>query len=109
MEALAEADCFCLPSLHESFGTAALEAAGVGVPVVTTEGCGVAEWLDRGASRIVAPGDSGALSRAIDNVLGSHSFRARAVEAASRIRSEFSWAHLAVLQIEIYRKAAQGA
>jgi glycosyltransferase involved in cell wall biosynthesis len=109
MKALAEADCFCLPSLHESFGTAALEAAGVGVPVVTTEGCGVAEWLDRGASCVVAPGDSVALSRAIDNVLGSSSFRARAVEAATRIRSEFSWAHLAVLQVEIYRKAAQGA
>jgi glycosyltransferase involved in cell wall biosynthesis len=59
--ALAETDCSSMPSFHESFGTAAIEAAGVGIPIVTTSGCGVAEWLERGASRVVAPGGVGAL------------------------------------------------
>jgi glycosyltransferase involved in cell wall biosynthesis len=103
--ALAEADCFCLPSLHESFGTAAIEAAGVGIPVVTTSGCGVAEWLEPSASRVVAPGDVGALSDAIADVLTSRSFREGASRGMARIRSELSWPRLAQRQLAIYQEA----
>ena len=45
-EAFAEADCFALPSQTENFGNAAAEAAAVGLPVVVSDACGVAEFLD---------------------------------------------------------------
>ena len=103
--ALAEADCFCMPSLHESFGTGAIEAAGVGIPVVTTSGCGVAEWLEPGGSRVVAPGDVAALSGAIADVLFLHSYREIATRGMHRIRSELSWDRLAEQQVAIYEEA----
>lgn len=104
--ALSEADCFCMPSLFENFGTAAIEAAGVGVPVVTTTECGVAEWLDPGSSRVVAPANAAALSKAIADVLGSRSFRDGAIDSAARIRSELNWSRLASQQVAIYEEAA---
>ena len=106
-EALADADVFCLPSEYESFGTAAAEAAGCGLPVVTTFGCGVAEWLEPEASRVVAPGDVAALSKALADVLGTRSFREEASASAARIRSELSWSHLALQQVEIYEEASR--
>ena len=66
--ALAEADVFCLPSSYESFGTAAAEAAGVGVPVVLTEGCGVKDVLPH--ATVVPIDDADALGAALQAAVG---------------------------------------
>src|SRR5207342_3557339 len=62
---LADADCFAMPSLTENFGNAAAEAAAVGLPVVVSDACGVAEALDRHAHQVVAPGHVQDLAAAI--------------------------------------------
>jgi glycosyltransferase involved in cell wall biosynthesis len=96
--AFAEADVFCLPSSYESFGTAAAEAAGVGVPVVLTEGCGVKDVLPR--AMVVPVDDAAALSTALQ--AGSGDGKASAAEAAT-VRETLSWASIAERQESIYR------
>jgi glycosyltransferase involved in cell wall biosynthesis len=97
----AEADVFCLPSATENFGTAAAEAASLGLPVVLSDRCGVAEWLPEGSRAIVPYGDIDALRRALA-ALDTPDVRARAQEGAARLRSSLSWGGLAADQHRIY-------
>jgi glycosyltransferase involved in cell wall biosynthesis len=96
--ALADADVFCLPSSYESFGTAAAEAAGVGVPVVLTEGCGVKDVLPH--AMVVPVDDVEALRSALQvaNREGEG-----AVSEATGVREALSWALIAERQESIYR------
>jgi len=48
-------DLFLLPSEHESFGLAALEALSCGVPVIGTSHTGIPELVDDGKSGYVLP------------------------------------------------------
>jgi D-inositol-3-phosphate glycosyltransferase len=61
---LLAADCVVVPSISEGFGYAAVEAATLGCPVVTTTGHSVEEVLHDSA-RFVAPRDPVALAKAI--------------------------------------------
>jgi glycosyltransferase involved in cell wall biosynthesis len=101
-QALADADALCLASDSEGFGNSAAEAASVGLPVVVTNTCGVAEWLDPQGSIIVPPGDVDALAGALDRVVHSSGIRAGAQAAASRVRRALDWDHLAAVQAEMY-------
>jgi glycosyltransferase involved in cell wall biosynthesis len=103
--ALAEADVFCLPSDYESFGTAAAEAAGAGVPVVVTSGCGVRDLLQRSSVRTPPPGDIDGIRRAIDEVLSDWATREDSTANALAIRTSLDWRALAVRQVAIYESA----
>ena len=46
----AAADCFILPTLYDPFPNAALEALAMGMPVIVSRRCGVAELLRAGES-----------------------------------------------------------
>jgi len=95
--ALAEADVFCLVSTYESFGTAAAEAAGVGVPVVLTEDCGVKDVLP--GARVVPVNDAPALASAVEDAVDHK--EAAATEAPG-VRDRLSWATVAERQECIY-------
>lgn len=86
LEALyAQADLFCLPSLHEGYGMAMGEAMRRGLPVVATTAGALPEAAD-GAARLVPPGDPKALAAALAGLLDSR--RARdALAAAARRRA----------------------
>ena len=59
------ADLFLLPSAHESFGLAALEALACGVPVISTLGSGVEEVVRSGVDGFLLPvGDVQAMADA---------------------------------------------
>jgi glycosyltransferase involved in cell wall biosynthesis len=69
-EYLAAADMFIMSSLWEGFSLAVVEAAMVGLPIVATSVGIVPEFIRDGESgRIVAPGDTVALSNAILGIL----------------------------------------
>ncbi len=108
-QALADADCFCLPSESENFGTAALEAAGVGLPVVLSDRCGGAELLGPKASVVFDYGDIAGLAQALGRVLEGGTAGAAARAAAPALRESLDWATLASDQEGIYASVLQGS
>jgi glycosyltransferase involved in cell wall biosynthesis len=97
---LAEADVLALPSRSENFGFAVAEALVAGVPVIVTEGVGLAamvrEW---NCGTIIPVGDIGALT---DALLAYRDPQRRATEGAS--------AHAAAVAcFSLSRMGAEGA
>jgi glycosyltransferase involved in cell wall biosynthesis len=54
----AGADCFVLPTAHEAFGIAALEARAAGLPVVARRGTGVEDFVRDGRDGLLAGSDA---------------------------------------------------
>jgi phosphatidylinositol alpha-mannosyltransferase len=103
---LRAADVFCAPSLHgESFGVVLLEAMAAGAPIVASDLPGyrnVARPDEQAA--LVAPGDAGALARALNALLGDDA-RREALRRAGRERAaEFSMDALARRYVGIYER-----
>ena len=98
---LVDADCFALPSLTENFGNAAAEAAAVGVPVVVSDPCGVAEVLDRTVHRVVSPRRPDELTDAIAHLVTPQA-RSKAGDVAGELRSRLDWSRLVDEQLAMY-------
>lgn len=65
--ALAWAEVFVFPTLEDGSPFAVAEAMASGRPVIVTDRCGAAEWIDPGASGWIVQGrDAGALARALE-------------------------------------------
>src|SRR6185295_8016936 len=78
----AASDLFLLPSEHESFGLAALEALACGVPVIGTDSGGLPEVVKDGATGfLVEVGDVAAAADRALTLLGDDARRRRAGEA----------------------------
>jgi len=99
---LADADVFCLPSLTENFGIAAAEAAAVGLPVVVSGACGVAEYLDPACSRVVEARDVTALVSALEELVCDATIKPKTEAAAVRLRARLSWHDVSGQQADIY-------
>lgn len=108
-EALAAADCLCLPSTTESFGLAAAEAVAVGRPVVVSDRCGGLEWLRDAAVASFQYGDIEGLTSALRTMLTDAGWRRRAEASAPRLRDRLGWPHVAELQLTIYKEALASA
>jgi glycosyltransferase involved in cell wall biosynthesis len=84
------ADVYTLPSRHEGFAIAPLEAMACGVPVVAADASGVPDLLREGEAHggiIVPRGEPGALAAALLRLLDDPGF-AREVGARARRRAE---------------------
>ena len=101
----ATADFFLAPTLYDPFPNAALEALACGLPVVTTDACGVAELIDDGRNGWVVPsGDHAALARAMHDAIACDGGRRVALQVAARQAAEpWSTAALATALIALYR------
>jgi glycosyltransferase involved in cell wall biosynthesis len=77
-ELLDAADVYCQPNTRpESFGLTFAEALAAGRPVVTTDLGGARELVDDSCGLLVAPGDAGALARALRPLVEDAARRAR--------------------------------
>lgn len=88
---LAEADAFVLPSRHENFGMAVLEAIGAGLPVVISPEVQLASFVsEHGLGRVV-PARPEPLAQALLAVLGDESLRAHChARGPRRVAEHFS-------------------
>ena len=87
----ARADCFCLPTLQESFGIVFLEAMAAGLPVVASDRAAVPEVVPHGeAGLLVDPEDPDALAGALVRVLTDPDLRERMERAGVARARRFS-------------------
>jgi glycosyltransferase involved in cell wall biosynthesis len=83
------ADLFVLPSFQDNFPNAALEALACGIPTVASHVGGIPEIIRDGQTGLtVAPGDSEALARAMDELLAAPARRAAMSLECRRIAVE---------------------
>jgi glycosyltransferase involved in cell wall biosynthesis len=90
-DCFAAADCFVLPSFHENFGVAVLEAIASGLPVVVSPDVQLAAFVQAHRLGEVAPREPGALADSLVRVLGDAELRARcAREGPALVSARFS-------------------
>jgi glycosyltransferase involved in cell wall biosynthesis len=101
---MAAADVFCLPSYREGFGLTLVEAAAVGLPVVSTRIYGVTDAVQDGVmGLLVAPGDVVALQRALEKLVSAPALRRQYGAAGRQIVSKhFSHEYLLSCWLDWY-------
>ena len=102
LAALADAACFCLPSRHEGFSLAVLEALACGIPVVISTECHFPEVATAGAG-VVTPLDPPSIAAALLRVLADSSFRDR---TKPMIADRYHWMNVAAETIAAYEAAS---
>ena len=106
VEEYAKADIFVLPSRHEPFGIAALEAWAAGLPVVASDvgGLGRLCAAHPGAALTFKPGDAASFDRAVDEVARRlRDGEADAMrEAGRRAAAEYDWNALSARLVDFY-------
>lgn len=89
-------EALVLPSRHEAFGMAALEAMALGKPVIATRSGGPEDFVADGRNGLlVPPGDARKLAAAICSLLGSSSRRKALGARAARDAKEYAWPRIA--------------
>jgi len=88
---------------HDGLPTAMLEAAGSGLPIVTTNVGGIASLFRNGVSAImVEPGDHEAMAEAIISLLDHPDKAAEIGKAARDSVTDYTWDHASKLLAEAY-------
>jgi glycosyltransferase involved in cell wall biosynthesis len=94
-----------VPSVYEGFGLPAAEAMCCGAPVISTTAGALPEIVGD-AGILVPPADTGALVRAISDLLDNPEKRRRFGEMGyKRVTNMFNWKNTAVQTAEVYREA----
>jgi glycosyltransferase involved in cell wall biosynthesis len=102
-EALANTSVFVLPSFHENFGVAALEAVAAGVPVVVSPHVQLSSFIEANSLGLVAA-DAQALAKAIIRVMTTESIQRRAATHGAAIAmSSYSVDTVGAQLAEMYR------
>jgi teichuronic acid biosynthesis glycosyltransferase TuaC len=110
MSELAHCHVHVMPSVHEAFGVAHVEAMAAGLPTIGGAGTGAEDVARLGEGMILVPsGDLAALVRAIDALVSDERERSRLGEAARRTAAEhFTWARNGAETAALYRRLLSG-
>lgn len=107
---MANCDVFVMPSLHEGFGIALLEALAVGLPCISTATAGPTEILGNSGGLLVTPGSVEELAAAMRKMTIPEvraRFRSQATQLAGRFSADECAARVYSLYSRIYPKAAK--
>jgi D-inositol-3-phosphate glycosyltransferase len=103
------ADLCLVPSHHETFGMAALEAMACGATVVASRVGGLATTVQDGITGVlVPPRDDAALAAAIASLLVDAQRRRSLGRQATRWAQSFAWPSVARALIEVYDELVPG-
>lgn len=97
------ATIFAMPSRHEGFGFAAVEAQACGVPVIASDVPVLREATANGAL-YVDPDNSEQMAAAIDRLLAENDLRQQLIAAGKDNIARFTSKNLAENMMEIYRR-----
>jgi glycosyltransferase involved in cell wall biosynthesis len=105
IEALVDADLFALPSEHENFGIAVLEALAAGAPVIISDQVGICKEVTEAGVGEAVPLDADRLAAALDAWLADAPRRAEASQRARQLVFErFTWDQIARRWNDVYRE-----
>jgi glycosyltransferase involved in cell wall biosynthesis len=103
-ELYAEHDIFLFPSLMEGLPLVLLEAMASGMPVITTETCGMTDVVeDRFNGLLVPPANASAIEEGILRLAGSVELRQKLGEAARETMKRYTWERAAKQLEALYR------
>jgi glycosyltransferase involved in cell wall biosynthesis len=86
---MAAASVYVLPSIHEPYPMSVLEAMSVGLPVVVSADCGLAQLVERTHCGVVVEPEVPALAAAVESILADPSLaRAMGGRARDTVRTE---------------------
>jgi D-inositol-3-phosphate glycosyltransferase len=103
------ADLCLVPSHHETFGMAALEAMACGATVIASRVGGLATTIQHGITGIlVPPRDDAALAAAIASLLADAQRRRSLGRQATRWAQGYAWASVARALVEVYDELVPG-
>lgn len=102
----AKHDIFVFPSLMEGLPIVLLEAMAMGMPVVTTETCGMMDMVeDEYNGLLVKPADSAALVAAVERMMTSGELRRRLGRTAQETMRRHTWERTAAQLEKVFRLA----
>ena len=102
---LLSGDVFVLPSYHENFGMAIVEAMGAGLPVVISDRVNIHHDVTEYGAGIVTGLDPREFSAAVGKLLRDDGLRAKMGAAAERLaRDRYSWEGAAGAIVEAYEE-----
>lgn len=92
---LSQTDIFVLPSFAEGIPVVLMESMAMGVPVVATQIAGISELVESGKNGyLVPPGNSPALTGAVDQLINDPDLRATLGKAGrQKVEQHFNIAH----------------
>lgn len=104
---LAESDVFVLPSRHESFGIAVVEAMDAGLPVVISRGVDIWRDVDRAGAGLVVDGAVRPLAEALRMLLSDSATGLEMGRAGQRlVREQYAPARIGSQLAAFYREVA---
>lgn len=104
----AEHDIFVFPSLMEGMPLTLLEAMATGMPVVTTNTCGMADVVEDGVNGLLVPSaDAEALAASVELLCASAELRQSLGLAAQNTMRRYTWRCVTQKLDRVLRLAAQ--
>ncbi len=100
------ADLFCLPSYHETFGIVFLEAMAAKLPIVTYRSTAVPEVVSEQEGILCEPGNIDQLTDSMDRLLNDDKCRSAMGNAGRKRALEMNWDRSAVQLAEILGRLA---
>jgi glycosyltransferase involved in cell wall biosynthesis len=113
-ELYAEHDVLLFPSLMEGLPSVLLEAMATGMPVITTETCGMPDVVEHEHNgMLIAPADAKAIGNAVIRLAESAELRERLGRTARETMRRYTWersaSQLEALYFRVLEKEAQAA